>query len=172
MVHHGHGRRQNHHTSNHARIRGGRLLWYYVRCFCSERTRMDFRCPRCQTIVYLDPASTDVPVRCGACNAVFIPQSYSGAGGKDAGDIIDIHAEPVSGTYEPPEEPASAGKRRPDIGEEPSWTLGGPSGRYVVIEKHVPLRDAPDFGCCGCGCMLLLLLFLLYMAGCASLVMM
>lgn len=123
---------------------------------------MEVTCPRCQAILYLEPVSEGTPVRCSACNALF-----TCPGPVKAPTVIDVHAEPVPGTYEPPE--ATTPEEEPYSSvSEPSQASQDRPRRYVVVEKHISVRDTPDFGCCGCGCLLMLLLFLLFMVGCAS----
>ncbi len=129
---------------------------------------MEFRCPRCQAPLTLEQVPADVPVRCGACNALFMMPDVPDVGYHGGGPVIDVHAEPVNDAA------AAAGHDAPEGGYSRGAETGhphasyGPAGRYVVIEKHIPVRDTPDFGCCGCGCMLIL--FLLFMAGCTSLI--
>ncbi len=130
---------------------------------------MELRCPRCQSRLSLEDVSPDAPVRCGVCNALFVVPDASKAVHPGEGPVIDVHAEPVSGSDTPAGRPVPGNGHSGASEFEKSRGAYGPSGRYIGIEKRIPVRDSPDFGCCGCGCLLLLLLFLLFVAGCASL---
>ena len=131
---------------------------------------MDVRCPRCQTVLCLEQAPTGAPVRCGACNALFVVPKNAAPSAGPGGMVIDIEVEPVQqegedwgdpGTVEEVNGAWENADRRPPSGTSKAQ-------RYVIVKRKVVLDNKSGTGCCGCGCFLLLLLMLLWIVGCVA----
>lgn len=119
----------------------------------------DLSCPNCGARVTVEDASFGSTVLCSRCGA-------SVKMGQHFGDVIDVHAEVLSGDQEAAEPAGGAeivARRPPSPGSIPPE---GDARTFTWVYEST--RGGP--GCCSCGCLLLLVLFALAVQGFFSLV--
>ncbi len=123
---------------------------------------MNLTCPACGAALFSASSARGASVQCEVCGALFIAEEDAAPAASFAGDVIDVHAEPVDASNESSPQHAAPPRRIPrrdGVFVEWRW------GKTILTPRR---QSTP--GCSGCGCLLLLLLLLLFLSSCTALI--